>query len=118
MAGVLYVVATPLGNLEDITLRALRVLSEVALVLCEDTRRTAKLLTSNDIRVRTRSFHEHNARRSSTSGVRRLAAGDDLALVSDERNSAWLELRLAHIDRDQTVFADDGLDRPGRAVEL
>jgi len=83
MQGRLYVVATPLGNLEDITLRAQRVLGEVALVLCEDTRRTAKLLNANDIDVPTLSFHEHNAKRRTPQVLRHLSAGDELALVSD-----------------------------------
>jgi len=83
MPGRLYVVATPLGNLEDITLRALRVLGEVALVLCEDTRRTAKLLQVHKIRVPTLSFHEHNAKRRTPEVLRRLSAGAELALVSD-----------------------------------
>ncbi len=83
MPGCLYVVATPLGNLEDITLRALRVLREVALVLCEDTRRTLKLLKANKIDVPTLSFHEHNAKRRTPQVLRRLDAGAELALVSD-----------------------------------
>ena len=83
MKGRLYVVATPLGNLEDITLRARRVLGEVALVLCEDTRRTAKLLKVNNIDVPTLSFHEHNAKRRTPQVLRHLSAGDELALVSD-----------------------------------
>ena len=83
MQGRLYVVATPLGNLEDITLRAQRVLGEVALVLCEDTRRTAKLLKANNIDVQMLSFHEHNAKRRTPRVLRHLSAGDELALVSD-----------------------------------
>lgn len=83
MQGHLYVVATPLGNLEDITLRARRVLGEVALVLCEDTRRTAKLLTRHNIDVPTLSFHEHNAKRRTPLVLQHLGAGDELALVSD-----------------------------------
>ena len=83
MQGRLYVVATPLGNLEDLTLRAQRVLGEVALILCEDTRRTAKLLNSNKINTTTLSFHEHNAKRRTPQVLRHLSAGDELALVSD-----------------------------------
>ena len=83
MQGRLYVVATPLGNLEDLTLRAQRVLGEVALILCEDTRRTAKLLKSNKINTTTLSFHEHNAKRRTPQVLRHLSAGDELALVSD-----------------------------------
>ena len=62
MPGTLHVVATPIGNLEDITLRALRVLREVDLIAAEDTRRTAKLLTHHGISTPTLSFHEHNTR--------------------------------------------------------
>ena len=62
MPGTLFVVATPIGNLEDITLRALRVMREADLIAAEDTRRTAKLLTHYAISTPTISFHEHNSR--------------------------------------------------------
>src|SRR4051812_13249132 len=62
MSGTLYVVATPIGNLEDITLRGLRVLREVDLIAAEDTRRTARLLAHFGIATPTTSFHEHNTR--------------------------------------------------------
>ncbi len=81
--GTLYVVATPIGNLEDITLRALRVLREVKLIAAEDTRRTAKLLQHYSIATPTTSLHEHNEARKSAALVDRLRAGDDIALVSD-----------------------------------
>jgi 16S rRNA (cytidine1402-2'-O)-methyltransferase len=81
--GTLYVVATPIGNLEDITLRALRVLREVQLIAAEDTRRTAKLLQHYSIATPTTSLHEHNESRKSGALVERLRAGDDIALVSD-----------------------------------
>ena len=57
---ILYIIATPIGNLEDITLRALRVLKEVDMILCEDTRTTAKLLQKYDIRTPTLSYHSHS----------------------------------------------------------
>jgi 16S rRNA (cytidine1402-2'-O)-methyltransferase len=81
--GTLFIVATPIGNLEDITVRALRVLREVALIAAEDTRRTAHLLARHAIATRTTSLHEHNETQKSASLVERLRAGDDIALVSD-----------------------------------
>jgi 16S rRNA (cytidine1402-2'-O)-methyltransferase len=81
--GRLYVVATPLGNLEDITLRALRVLREVDLVACEDTRRTGPLLRNHGITTRTTSYFEHNERWKGERILAELRAGRDVALVSD-----------------------------------
>jgi 16S rRNA (cytidine1402-2'-O)-methyltransferase len=83
MAGTLFVVATPLGNLEDVTLRALRVLREVDLVACEDTRRTAKLLQHNGIATPTTSYYEHNERWKGERILKQLRDGKDIALVSD-----------------------------------
>jgi len=83
MAGTLYVVATPIGNLEDITVRALRILREVALIAAEDTRRTAHLLTRYGITTPTTSLHEHNEQRKSSSLMARLQEGENIALVSD-----------------------------------
>ncbi len=81
--GTLYVIATPIGNLEDITLRALRILKEVRLIAAEDTRRTAKLLAHYAIPTPLTSFHKHNELKKSASLLRRLKNGDSLALVSD-----------------------------------
>jgi 16S rRNA (cytidine1402-2'-O)-methyltransferase len=83
MPGTLFVVATPIGNLEDITLRALRVLREVAVVAAEDTRRTAHLLARHAIATSMTSLHEHNEGSKSASIVDRLQRGEDVALVSD-----------------------------------
>ena len=83
MPGTLYVVATPIGNLEDVTLRALRVLREVSLIAAEDTRRTARLLQHYSISTRTTSLHEHNERAKTPSLIARLVAGESIALVSD-----------------------------------
>jgi 16S rRNA (cytidine1402-2'-O)-methyltransferase len=83
MPGTLFVVATPIGNLEDITVRALRVLREVAVIAAEDTRRTAKLLARHGITTPTTSLHEHNERRKAGAIVARLQAGESVALVSD-----------------------------------
>ena len=83
MPGILYVVATPIGNLEDITLRALRVLRDVAVIAAEDTRRTARLLQHYSISTPTTSLHEHNERTRTGGLLARLDAGDSVALVSD-----------------------------------
>ncbi len=83
MPGTLFVVATPIGNLEDITLRALRVLREVDLIAAEDTRRTAKLLTSHGISTPMLSFHEHNTRGRLPQVLELLAGGKAVALVTD-----------------------------------
>ena len=83
MSGTLFVVATPIGNLEDLTFRALRTLREVDLIAAEDTRRTSKLLAHYDIRKPLVSLREHNEVRESPRLVRRLEAGESIALVSD-----------------------------------
>jgi len=80
---VLYVVGTPIGNLEDVTLRALRVLKEVDLVACEDTRQTRKLLDHYGISARTISYHEHNEAARAAELVASLTQGSRVALVSD-----------------------------------
>lgn len=79
----LYIVATPIGNLEDITLRALRILKEVDMVLCEDTRVTRKLLSHYDIKVPTMSYHAHSKLSQVEKIFELLRAGKNLALVSD-----------------------------------
>jgi len=81
--GVLYLVATPIGNLEDITLRALRLLREVAVAAVEDTRRTRALLSHFKIPARVVSLHEHNERARAPELIARLLAGESVALVSD-----------------------------------
>ena len=83
LAAGLYLVATPIGNLEDITLRALRVLREVDLIACEDTRHTSKLLQHYEISKRMVSYHEHNERERAAELVNLLQQGARIALVSD-----------------------------------
>lgn len=83
MAATLYIVSTPIGNLEDITHRALRTLREVDVIACEDTRHTRKLLNHFAIDVATISYHEHNERERADELCAMLAAGKNIALVSD-----------------------------------
>lgn len=83
MAGTLYIVATPIGNLEDITLRAVRTLKEVDLIAAEDTRHTRLLLDHFDIRTPLTSYHEHNEKTKARQLIERLDRGERIALVSD-----------------------------------
>lgn len=83
MPGTLFVVATPIGNLEDITARALRVLGAVALIAAEDTRRTSHLLARYSIDTPTTSLHQHNEHQKTAALIDRLMRGEDIALVSD-----------------------------------
>ena len=80
---MLYLVPTPVGNLEDITLRALRVLKEADLIACEDTRRTAKLLAHYAISAQTTSYHDRNERQKTPALIAQMEAGGTVALVSD-----------------------------------
>ena len=82
-SGKLYVVATPIGNLEDMTLRAIRLLKEVNLVAAEDTRQTRKLMNAYEISTPLTSLHEHNEQRKSESLISRIEAGESVAYVSD-----------------------------------
>ena len=81
--GVLYIVATPIGNLEDITLRAIRVLKEADVIAAEDTRHTQKLLSKFDIHTPLTSYHDHNKEEKAPVLVARLLEGKNVALVSD-----------------------------------
>jgi 16S rRNA (cytidine1402-2'-O)-methyltransferase len=83
MSGILYIVATPIGNLEDITLRAVRILKEVSRIACEDTRHTRHLLDRYGIDKPLVSYHEHNERERTLQMIEWLRSGEDLALVSD-----------------------------------
>src|SRR5512137_131380 len=82
-AGILFLVATPIGNLEDMSFRAVRVLREASLIAAEDTRHTAKLLHHYDIRRPTTSLHEHNEQEEVPALVDKLRAGARIALVTD-----------------------------------
>ncbi len=81
--GTLYLVGTPIGNLKDVSLRALQILKEVNLIAAEDTRRTRKLLSHYDIHTSLTSFFEHNELRKTSYVIKRLKQGDEIALVSN-----------------------------------
>ena len=83
MTGTLYLCATPIGNLEDMTFRAVRILKEVDVVAAEDTRHTRKLLTHFDIHTPLVSYHEHNKLGRGPELIERLLAGESIACVSD-----------------------------------
>ncbi len=83
MAGVLYIVGTPIGNLEDLTIRAQKILQAVSLVACEDTRQSSKLMAAAGANRPLMSLHEHNESQRSSELVNRLLAGEDIALISD-----------------------------------
>ena len=105
MAGTLYLIATPIGNLEDITHRAVRLLGQVDVIACEDTRHTKKLLNHYGINTRTISYHEHNERERSRELIERLKSGADVAVVSDAGTPGISDpgFRLARIAIDSDV---------------
>lgn len=117
--GTLYLVATPIGNLEDISQRALRVLREARLVACEDTRQTRKLLSRYTIPTRTASYHEHNKLSRLESILAELEAGD-VALVSDAGtpglNDPGYELVRAALERGYSVSPIPGACAPIAAL--
>lgn len=81
--GTIYIVSTPIGNMDDITLRALKILAEVQVVAAEDTREAGKLLARHGIKTRLTSFHEHNERERTPRIIDKVLAGESVALVSD-----------------------------------
>lgn len=83
MTGKLYLIPTPIGNLEDMTLRAIRVLKEVAIILAEDTRTSGKLLHHFEITTPMQSHHMHNEHKTVDALVKRMKAGETMALISD-----------------------------------
>ena len=83
MPGTLYLISTPIGNLEDITHRAVRLLGQVNLIACEDTRHTRKLLNHYGLNTRTVSYHEHNEQERAAQLLKLIESGSDVAIVSD-----------------------------------
>ena len=120
MPGTLFVVATPIGNLEDITLRALRVLREATVIAAEDTRRTAKLLAHHGIPTPMLSFHDHNTRSRLPQILARLERGDHVALVTDAGtpgvSDPGVELVAACAERKIPVDVIPGASAPLVAV--
>src|SRR5574341_637222 len=108
---ILYLVATPIGNLEDVTLRALRVLAEVSLVAAEDTRTTRKLLSHNSIRARLLSYNEHNMKGRTPQLLAALETGD-VAFASEAGtpgvSDPGYELARAAIEAGYSVVAIPG----------
>ncbi len=119
--GILYLVATPIGNLEDITLRALRVLKESVLIAAEDTRQTHKLLQRYDISTHSISYHEHN-KLTRLNDVLTALAGGDVALVSDAGmpglNDPGYELVRAALAQGYTVSVVPGASAPVSALVI
>lgn len=105
--GKLYIVATPIGNLEDITLRAIRVLKEVDLVLCEDTRVTRKLLNHYDIKTPTESYHAHSKIKKVEKILNMLGEGKILALVSDAGTPTISDPGVKLVSQIREHFSDE-----------
>ncbi len=118
----LHIVATPIGNLRDITLRAIDTLSQVDFIACEDTRVTARLLSAHDIRTSTTAYHEHNAARVLPGMIKRLQNGETMALVSDAGtpliSDPGYRLVRAAQDADIPVTTEPGPSSPLAALVL
>lgn len=121
-AGILYVVAMPIGNADDISARAIRTLAEVDLIACEDTRRTGQVLARHQIRTPTVSHFEHNEERRVPELVTRLKGGDNVALVTDAGTPAisdpGFRLVRAALDADVRVVAIPGPSAAVAAVSI
>ena len=104
---ILYIVGTPIGNLEDISLRALRILGEVDFILCEDTRVTKKLLNHYNVKTPTISFHEHSDEKKIREVLDFLAAGKNLAFVTDAGTPGISDPGGKLIERALEEFGDD-----------
>jgi 16S rRNA (cytidine1402-2'-O)-methyltransferase len=121
-AGRLFVVATPIGNLEDITLRAIEVLRSVPLIACEDTRRTEQLLARLQIRTKKTSFHEHNEKEKTPLLLQHLKEGKDLALLSDAGTPLLSDpgtvLVAKALEADIRVVPIPGVSAPAAALSV
>lgn len=120
--GVLYVVAMPIGNADDISARAVRTLSEVSVIACEDTRRTGLTLARHQIRTPTVSHFEHNEERRVPELIERLKAGENIALVTDAGTPAisdpGFRLVRAALEADVRVFAVPGASAAIAALSI
>jgi len=105
--GKLYIVATPIGNLEDITLRALRILKEVDVVLCEDTRTTGVLLNRYDIHTKTMSYNAHSTDNKESIIIKMLREGKNIALVSDAGTPTISDPGVLLVANVRKEFGDD-----------
>lgn len=110
--GTLYIVATPIGNLEDITLRAIRILKEVDTILCEDTRTTKTLLNKYDIHTKTMSYHAHSTDAKESVIVKMLKEGKDLALVSDAGTPCISDPGVLLVSRIREEFGHEAMVVP------
>lgn len=116
--GTLYVVATPIGNLEDMTLRAIRILKEVDVILCEDTRTTGKLLSKYEIKNKTISYHAHSTKNKENQIIELLRDGKNLALVSDAGTPCVSDPGVMLVDSVYEAFGDEAsvLPIPGASA--
>jgi 16S rRNA (cytidine1402-2'-O)-methyltransferase len=105
--GTLYIVATPIGNLEDMTLRAIRILKEVDYILCEDTRTTGTLLRAYDITTKTMSYHAHSTANKEDVIINMLKEGKNLALVSDAGTPCISDPGVLLVSRVREEFGHD-----------
>jgi 16S rRNA (cytidine1402-2'-O)-methyltransferase len=110
--GTLYIVATPIGNLEDITLRAIRILKEVDYILCEDTRTTQVLLNKYDIKTKTISYHAHSTDKKEETIINMLKAGENLALVSDAGTPCISDPGVMLIANIRKIFGNEAKVEP------
>jgi 16S rRNA (cytidine1402-2'-O)-methyltransferase len=120
--GILYVVATPIGNPDDISARAIRTLGEVSLIACEDTRRTGQMLARHQIGTPTVSHYEHNEERRVPELVARLKAGEKIAIVTDAGTPAisdpGFRLVRAALEADVRVIAVPGASAVTAALSI